>query len=971
MKKQSLLLLTVALLLSMSGQAKVNVVYIMADDLGWADISYHGGDIPTPHIDSFFAGAVELKNFMTWSVCSPTRAGLLTGIHPIMTDQAPIVDGELKGELITIAESFKSNGYTTGAFGKWHNNEPQFRDAAGNTLPTPADFSRKPGNFIVNDHGFDEWAGFYAGGADYLTKVANGTPQWFHNQLYVPSVWNTDPKYKGDKTGYITDMIANYATKFIDSAHQAGKPFFCYIPFNAPHSPRTFKDAAHPDPRIPAGRTTVDSRMYAEMIILLDDAVGKVLAKLDALGIKNNTIVVFTSDNGGDVDNGANNKPFAQGKHTDWEGGIHVATAIRWPGGGLSGTNSSAKYDGLMGYLDMYPTLAAMCGVPRLPDPNHTLDGYNVWPALQARTTPTPVPFYISTSRGMDVLRTPTHKYVLDYRVSTNEKLFSMVADIGEKTDIKGSNLSTFNSLKQTAKDWWNSRGVNLTHVVPHQTVGLPAPSGSVLKVTITKKTASLSSDFWMRFSTKSQTARKGDYLEYDIYIPAAHSALNANVTLAKDTSTGSSLGANDLLSSNFAMDQETNVYNNIKSTSYKKAQGQWGRYRIGLASLAPVTSGKPHIVLDKNSPAGTYEMYIDNVVMRGEAPRGLICWDEASDLSVVRKTDSNVTVVTEVVNLSTLNLNASRFMSVTVPDRVAPGAQFTAQVTFGNTGSSTWTSGDGMKLGSLNDSATWGFTRVNLPGSVAPGQTVSFPLTITAPSVAGNYPFQWRMVDEAGSNTGWFGATSTLKTVTVTNGGTTTKSTNFISVAAHDGYVDESSETSNVGGTNNAGFTDGRALRVGDTGGKRQRKSIVSFDTSALPDSAVITAATLKLKCGFITNAPASTLGTMAVDIKNTSTGFSNSLALQNGDFEAAASASSVGTLSNPSGVGVWSTASLNTNGTSRIAKTNSTQFRIRFTTDDDNDSSDDYLGFYSGEAATAGDRPVLARSDLSVILT
>jgi hypothetical protein len=190
-------------------------------------------------------------------------------------------------------------------------------------------------------------------------------------------------------------------------------------------------------------------------------------------------------------------------------------------------------------------------------------------------------------------------------------------------------------------------------------------------------------------------------------------------------------------------------------------------------------------------------------------------------------------------------------------------------------------------------------------------------------------------------------------------SGGTTVT---FTSVAAHDGYVDESSSTSNVGGTNTSTSTSGTALRVGDTGGKRQRKSIVSFDTSSLPDNAVITAATLKLKCGFITNAPASTLGTMAVDIKNTSTGFNGSLALQNADFEAAASASSVGTLSNPSGVGSWSTASLNTNGTFRIAKTNHTQFRIRFTKgDDDGDTADDYLGFYPGEASVATDRPVL----------
>jgi hypothetical protein len=188
-------------------------------------------------------------------------------------------------------------------------------------------------------------------------------------------------------------------------------------------------------------------------------------------------------------------------------------------------------------------------------------------------------------------------------------------------------------------------------------------------------------------------------------------------------------------------------------------------------------------------------------------------------------------------------------------------------------------------------------------------------------------------------------------------SGGTTVT---FTSVATHDGYVDESSSTSNVGGTNNATLTTGSALRVGDTGAKKQRKIIVSFDTSSLPDTATVTAATLKLKCGFITNTP-SVLGAMSVAIKNTSTGFNGSLALQNADFEAAASMSGVGTLSYPSGVGSWSTASLNTDGTSRIAKTNHTQFRISFATGDDADTADDYLGFYSGEASVTTDRPVL----------
>jgi hypothetical protein len=193
-----------------------------------------------------------------------------------------------------------------------------------------------------------------------------------------------------------------------------------------------------------------------------------------------------------------------------------------------------------------------------------------------------------------------------------------------------------------------------------------------------------------------------------------------------------------------------------------------------------------------------------------------------------------------------------------------------------------------------------------------------------------------------------------------VSLGQSTGTTVTFTSIGVHDGYVDESSETSNVGGTNTSTATSGIALRVGDTGAKKQRKSIVSFDTSTLPDAAVVTAATLKLKRGGGIGTP-TTLGNLTVDIKNVVVGFGTSLNLEKIDFEYAASKSDVGTLSYPAATNVWAIAVLNTNGTTRIAKTNHTQFRIRFVTDDDNDAADDYLGFYSGENASSTNRPIL----------
>jgi hypothetical protein len=180
-----------------------------------------------------------------------------------------------------------------------------------------------------------------------------------------------------------------------------------------------------------------------------------------------------------------------------------------------------------------------------------------------------------------------------------------------------------------------------------------------------------------------------------------------------------------------------------------------------------------------------------------------------------------------------------------------------------------------------------------------------------------------------------------------------------FVSIGAEDGYLLESTETSNVGGTVSANNTSTSALRMGDESNKRQYKSVVSFDTSSLPDGATIISATLRLKRGTISSAPTS-LGAMQVDIIGGS-GFGGATALGTGDFQAAAGATGVATMSYPTSNGSISTGLLNATGLSWVNKTGKSQFRVQFTTDDDNDNRADYLGFYSGANATAANRPRL----------
>ena len=217
------------------GPARPNVVYILADDVGWGDLGVHGGGVPTPNIDQLFSRGVELTQFMGWCVCSPTRAMLLTGRHPIRVGTGPEVGGELALAETTIAEGFQANGYRTGVFGKWHNggdpDTPEFRRAfyeAFKHLPN----KKLEGGHGVNAHGFDEAWVYYGGGADYFnrrTVKGRGPVSWWHNR-----------EFREHDGGYTDDLVTQYAIEFI--RENRDRPFFCYVPFHIAHAPLQAKE---------------------------------------------------------------------------------------------------------------------------------------------------------------------------------------------------------------------------------------------------------------------------------------------------------------------------------------------------------------------------------------------------------------------------------------------------------------------------------------------------------------------------------------------------------------------------------------------------------------------------------------------------------------------------------------------------------------------------------------------------------
>jgi pectate lyase len=226
-----------------------------------------------------------------------------------------------------------------------------------------------------------------------------------------------------------------------------------------------------------------------------------------------------------------------------------------------------------------------------------------------------------------------------------------------------------------------------------------------------------------------------------------------------------------------------------------------------------------------------------------------------------------------------------------------------------------------------------------------------------TGLSAGTTYSYRVRAYNSSGNSS----YTNTASATTGSSGGGSGTSVTFVSIAAEDGRILESSETSNQGGTVDASGSSSSTLRVGDDSGNRQYKTFLSFDTSSIPDNATITSAVVRLRRGGSAGTnPFTTHGPCYVDIKSGS-GFSNSVTLQAGDFQAAADATQVATMSNPSANGDWSSGPLNATGRSLINKTGKTQLRIYFQLDDNNNGTNDYIGFHSGNDGTAGNRPVL----------
>lgn len=390
-----------------------NVVIILSDDQGWGDLRVHGNvNLATPNIDSLARDGATFERFFVCPVCAPTRAELLTGRYHLRGGVRGVSTGKERLNLDekTIGDAFKAGGYATAAFGKWHN---------GTQYP-----------YHPNARGFDEYYGFCSG----------------HWGQYFDPVLDHNGKIVRGK-GFIIDDFTDHALAFIEG--NKDRPFFCYLPYNTPHTPfqvpdrfyNRFKGKAikmrHRDPNKEELQRTRCALALCENI---DWNVGRVLGKLEKLGLAENTIVVYFSDNGPNTwrwNGGMKGK-----KGSTDEGGVRVPCFVRWPGRVPPGK----RIPQIAGAIDLLPTLVDMAGIPVVG--TKPLDGISVRPLLTATPKSWPDRMIFTHQSGRVSVRTQR------YRLDQAGKLFDMTTDPGQRRDISRKKPEVAARLSQAVRKW-------------------------------------------------------------------------------------------------------------------------------------------------------------------------------------------------------------------------------------------------------------------------------------------------------------------------------------------------------------------------------------------------------------------------------------------------------------------------------------------------------------------------------------
>ena len=400
-----------------------HIIHIVSDDQGWRDVGFHGSpDIRTPTLDRLAATGARLEQFYVTPMCTPTRAALLTGRYPFRYGlQSFVIPASGTYGLPTdewlLPQALKEAGYRTAVLGKWH---------LGHADP----------KFWPRQRGFDHQYGYLTSEIDYFAHEVVGVPDWWRDNQPVR------------EEGYSTTLLGDEAVRLI-RGHDPARPLYLYLAFNAPHSPyqapREYLDRY-------AGIADPARRTYAAMVTAMDDQIGRVVAALDEAKLRDRTLIVFHSDNGGLQDPRtagqvpaepvADNSPLRGGKASLYEGGTRVVALANGPGRIAAGTT----VDGLIHVVDLYPTFVTLAG-GRL-DRGKPLDGMDVWATI-SRGEPSPrteVVYNIEPSAA--AIRLGDWKLVWRPALPPAAELYNLAEDPNEKTDLAAKHPDKVDALR-------------------------------------------------------------------------------------------------------------------------------------------------------------------------------------------------------------------------------------------------------------------------------------------------------------------------------------------------------------------------------------------------------------------------------------------------------------------------------------------------------------------------------------------
>lgn len=454
--------LTFASSLSLCNAAeRPNVVLILTDDQGYGDLAFHGNElIDTPVLDRLARESTRMDRFMVCPLCSMTRATLLTGRYNLRTGCASVTRGieSVRPDEVLIPEVLKSAGYTSGCFGKWH---------IGENYPSHP-----------RGQGFDEFFGMPQGHCDNFFD-----PVLEHNGEMVQT------------KGYISDVLTDAAMEFIDKHHE--QPFFCYLAYNAPHTPMQIADRYF-DKYKGRGLPDKPAAIYG-MVQNIDENIGRLLKQLDQLSVADNTIVIFLSDNGAEGPEGSRFNAGMRGmKGTVHEGGVRVPMFVRWPGK----VKANRSIDHLSAHVDLLPTIAEFCGIDEIK--TKPLDGISLVPLLTSQLTDqqndwpmdrmvfarNPGWKHLVGALGQPIIDSVNRPFPGSVRTqrwrAVNEgshwELYDMASDPGQIQDVSSAHPVVIDRLSQAYTDWL----ADVTSVpITRPTIDIGHPEWAVVKLAV------------------------------------------------------------------------------------------------------------------------------------------------------------------------------------------------------------------------------------------------------------------------------------------------------------------------------------------------------------------------------------------------------------------------------------------------------------------------------------------------------